>query len=154
VTVTGTINAALTLTIADSTAAFGTNLDPSGTDSNSADGVTDVQAVNGSYYIWKTGGMNITVSSSLVWNGTVSATENSGTSTTLTVASGALRWTDGGAPGSYAACALATPFTLLAGVWKTAVLPGTNTYTTYYCLRDDFVDTPGTFASTVTYSAT
>ena len=42
VSASGTNNAKLTVTIADSTADFGSNMDPSGLDSTSIDTVTDV----------------------------------------------------------------------------------------------------------------
>jgi hypothetical protein len=159
VTVTATVNATITISIADTTAAFGTNLDPLGTDSNSADGVTDVQSAGtppatGSYYIWKTGGVAVTVGSNATWNGTVAASANSGTSSSMTIASGVLRWKDGSAPASYSDCSSATSFNTAASTWKSAVPRGNTTYTTYYCLRDDWTDDPGTFASTVTYTAT
>ena len=159
VTVTATNNATISISIADTTAAFGTNLDPSGTDSNSSDGVFDFQSAGtppatGSYYVWKTGGVAVSVASNTTWNGTVSASANTGTSTSMTIASGALRWKDGSAPASYSDCSSATSFTSTAGTWKSNVSKGNNTYTTYYCLRDDWTDDPGTFASTVTYTAT
>jgi hypothetical protein len=78
VTASGTNNAKLTVTISDSGSDFGSSMDPSGTDSDSTDTVLDYQCSagnEGSYY---------------VWSGTVEAAENSGTSTTRTIPSGAL----------------------------------------------------------------
>lgn len=159
VSVTATVNATITISIADTTAAFGTNLDPLGTDSNSSDGVFDFQSAGappatGSYYVWKTGGVAITVGSNTTWNGTLSASANTGTSSSMTIASGVLRWKDGSAPASYSDCSSATSFNTAASTWKSAVPRGNTTYTTYYCLRDDWTDDPGTFISTVTYTAT
>ena len=157
VSASGTNNAKLTVTIADATADFGSNMDPSGLDSTSTDTVTDVQGSTGnqgSYYVWKSGGMDVTVQSNKVWNGTVVATENAGTSASLTIASGALRYVETTAPTSYADCSGGSAFATTAGTWKSSVAKGSNTYNMYYCLRVDWDDDPGSFSSSVTYSAT
>ena len=98
--------------------------------------------------------MNVTVKSNKVWNGTVVATENAGTSASLTIASGALRHVESTEPTTYAACSGGTAFTTTAGTWKSSVAKGSNTYTMYYCLRVDWDDDPGSFSSSVTYTAT
>src|SRR5690554_4998160 len=81
VTVRATNNAAITLSVSDHTADFGTNLDPLGTNSNSSDfnQVQDFQEANGSYYVWRSNsgnGLLITVKSNKSWTGTVTASPN------------------------------------------------------------------------------
>src|SRR3712207_3305855 len=64
VAVTGTNNQTITVSIADATAAFGTNLAPDGTDSNSSDSVLDYQGSSGnegSYYVWRAAGSGLGV---------------------------------------------------------------------------------------------
>jgi hypothetical protein len=158
VTVSATNNAKITITIADTSAAFGTNLDPSGPASNSTDTVavyTGSTGNQGAYYVWKSGGsgLTVTVRSNRSWNGTVQASENSGTAASMTVASGVLRWAET-EPTSYSACSSATAFGTTAGTWKSNIAKGVNSYTLYYCLRVDWDDDPGTFSSTVTYTVT
>src|SRR5919199_561892 len=82
VTVTATNSAAMTISIADSSAAFGANLNPAGTNTggeiSSTVGSTGSQ---GAYYLWSPASTpNITVRSNATWNGTVAAGENSGSS--------------------------------------------------------------------------
>ena len=157
VTASGTNNAKITISIADATADFGTNLDPAGTASDSGDTVADVQGSSGdqgSYYVWKSGGMDVTVKSNKVWNGTLAATENGGTSSSITIASGALRYAESTEPSSYTDCSSSTAFATTSSSWKSAVSAGVSPYTHYYCLRVDWVDDPGTFVSTLTYAVT
>ena len=146
----------VSIVVSDSSADFGTDLTPQGQDSNSSDVVTDLQGTvgnQGSYYAWEASGgagVSITVKSNKTWNGTVDASENSGTSSTMPIDSGVLRHSES-VPGSYSACAGTMAFTTSV-TWQSNVGAGTNTYTYYYCLRVDWDDDPGTFASTVTYS--
>jgi hypothetical protein len=160
VSASGTNNANITITLSDSTADFGTNLDPSGTASNSSDTVVarvGSTGNEGAYYEWKANGgsgLTVTVKSNKTWNGTVQASENSGTSSSMTVASGALRYAEGSEPTSYAACSSGTAFATTAQSWKSNVAKGKSSYTQYYCLRVDWTDDPGTFASSTTYTVT
>ena len=151
VTASGTNNAKITVTIADAFADFGSNLDPSGIDSNSSDTALDYQ---GSFYVWKSGGMAVSVKSNKVWNGTVQAAENIGTSTSMSIASGVLTYVESSAPTTYAACSAGTAFATTASTWKSSVAKGSSAYTVYYCLRVDWDDDPGTFSSSITYTAT
>jgi hypothetical protein len=159
VTVSGTNNAKITISVEDTSAAFGTNLDPSGPDSNSSDSVVDFQGTTGnqgSYYVWKAGGSGntITVKSNKSWNGTVAASENTGTSTSMTVASGAMRYAEAVVPTSYSDAAGGVAFQTTGQAWKSSVAKGVNSYTHFYSLRVDWNDDPGTFASTITYEVT
>jgi len=158
VTVTATVNAAITISLSKSSAPFGTTLEPGGTDSNSGDTVVDFQSSSsnqGSYYVWKAGGsgMTVTVQSNKTWNGTIAASENSGTSASMTIASGVLRYSSS-APASYNEAANGAAFTTDPDVWQTNHPKGTSYFTFYYSLRVDWDDDPGTFASTVTYFVT
>jgi len=156
----GTNNAKITITLSDTTADFGTNLDPSGAASNSGDVVESnvgSSGNEGAYYEWKASGgtgLTIEVKSNKAWDGTVQATENSGTSSSMTIASGALRYVEGSQPTSYATCAAGTAFQTTAQTWKSNVAKGKSSYVQYYCLRVDWTDDPGTFASTTTYTVT
>jgi hypothetical protein len=160
VTASGTNNAKISITIGDGSADFGTNLDPEGTNSSSADTVLDYQGSTGnqgSYYVWKSTsgtGLSIEVKSNKVWNGTYQAAENIGTATSMTIAGGALLFSEGSEPTTYALCGSANALTTLATAWKTSIGAGNNTYTHYYCLRVDWDDDPGTFSSMVTYTVT
>jgi hypothetical protein len=158
VAVTGTNNGTISVSIADASADFGTNLAPDGTDSSSSDSVVDYQGSTGnqgSYYVWRAAGsgLGVTVRSNQVWNGTVDASANSGTATSLSIASGALGYCTA-APASYAAAAACTDFATSAATWQTNHAKGNTTFTYYYALRVDWDDDPGTFISTVTYAAT
>jgi len=152
--------ASVTVTISDSTADFGTNLAPGGASPNSPDvvvGFQDGPGTPGSYYVWKgaTGaGVTITVDSSKAWSGTLQASENSGTSSSMTIAGGVLGWVETTAPSSYAACQAAAVFRSSAQTWKSNVAKGTRSYVQFYCLRINWNDDPGTFGSNVTYTVT
>ena len=147
----------ITLIITDSTAEFGSNMDPAGTASNSTDTVVAYSVDNGNqgaYYIWSSSGgsgVMVTVKSNLPWNGTTSATENSGSSSTMTVGSGVWRYAEGAQPSSYSECESSTAFTTNSSPWKTSIPAGINQYTQHYCLRVDWTDDPGDFLSTITY---
>jgi hypothetical protein len=158
VTVTATNNAELVMTIADTSAAYGTALQPDGSGTGGEIGaVTGSSASQGAYYIWTPATVpNFTVRSNKPWSGTVSASENptgSGASASLTVASGALRRCTA-APADYAAASSCTAFTTSAASWASSVAKGTSTYTHYVALRIDWNDDPGTFSSNVVYSVT
>lgn len=154
-------NAHLTIVMSDATADLGTNLDPDGTDSNSVDLVYDYQGATGdqgTYYVWNPGdiGNKIEVRSNRVWNGSVMATENSGpgASQTMTISSGVLRYIEGNAPSSYDSCEAGTVLTPFPATWKTGVSAGRNIFVHFYCLRVDWDDAPGTFSSSINYTAT
>ncbi|MFQ5875704.1 MAG: hypothetical protein ACE5JL_18150, partial [Dehalococcoidia bacterium] len=149
----------ITIVISDDSAAFGTNLDPEGPNSNSGDSVLDYQSSvgnQGSYYVWRASGsgLTVTVKSNRPWDGTVAASENSGTATSMSIASGVLRYAEGSEPTSYSACAPATAFTTASSPWKSSIPEGIQIYAHYYCLRVDWDDDPGDFISTVTYTVT
>ena len=159
VSASATNNAKITVTVTDASSDFGTNLDPEGTDSASTDTVLDYQGSTGSqgsYYAWKAAGsgLDVEVKSNKVWSGTVVATENTGTATSMTIASGVLKYVETTEPTTYSACDGGTAFATSAATWKTSVAKGTNTYTYFYCMRVDWDDDPGTFSSSVTYTAT
>ena len=160
VSASGTNNAKMTVTIGDSSSDFGTNLDPEGTNSTSTDTVLDYQGSSGnegSYYVWKADGgtgLTVGVKSNKVWSGTAQASENGGTSSSMTVASGVMTYSETTEPTTYAACSSATAFTTTASTWQTSVAKGSNSYTYFYCLRVDWDDDPGTFSSSITYTAT
>jgi hypothetical protein len=147
----------ITVIVSDGTAQFGTSISPQGDDSDSPDAVSDYQGAvgnQGSYYVWKSSGgtgVGLTVKSNRTWNGTVGATENTGTSPTMTIASGVLRYATT-QPVTYAACASSTAFTTTSVTWQSNVGPGITAYTYFYCLRVDWDDDPGIFQSTVAYS--
>jgi hypothetical protein len=156
VTVTGTNTARLSITISDPTAAFGANLGPDG--SNTGGEISSVTSTNGNegaYYIWSPESSPlISIKSNQEWDGTVAASENSGSATSISVASGALRYGTS-VPADYATAAGGTAFQ------ETGVAPdatwnnharGVSTFHYYYFLRVDWTDDLGTFNSTVTYS--
>ena len=156
VNVTATNNAELTMTIADTTAAYGTAIQPDGTGTGGEiSSVTGSSGSQGAYYIWTPAtSPNITVKSNKPWNGTASASENpsgAGSSTSLTIASGALRRCTS-VPGDYATASGCTAFTTSAASWASNVTKGVSTYTHYLALRIDWNDDPGTFSSNVLYS--
>ena len=153
VTVSGTNTAKMTISIGDTSAAYGTSLGPDGSGTGGEiSSVTGSSGNQGAYYIWTPATVpNVTVRSNTVWNGTVSATETTGTSTSMTIASGVLRRCTA-VPASYTAAAACTAFTTTASNWASNVASGISTYTHYFTLRVDWNDTTGTFASTVTYA--
>jgi len=153
VTVTGTNTAKITIEISDSTAAYGVSLAPDGSGAaGEISSVTSSTGSEGAYYIWTPSSLPVVrVKSNKTWNGTMAASENAGTSTSMTIASGVLRWSTS-APGSYAEAASATAFTTGAAAWQTNHAKGVATYSHYYALRVDWTDDPGAFASTVTYA--
>jgi hypothetical protein len=159
VTVTATNTTRLSLTIQDNSAAFGAGIGPDGTGTGGEiSSVLGTSGNEGAYYIWSPSSTpNITVKSNKTWTGTVLASENNGVgaSSTITIASGALRYGTA-LPGTYAAAAGGTAFT------DSAVSPsgwlnqprGVSTFHYYYFLRVDWDDEIGGFNSTVTYSVT
>lgn len=158
VSVQATNNSAITLSVSDGSADFGSNLDPLGTDSNSSDRgqVSDFQSDSGSYYVWRSGGGNgvvVTVKSNKSWTGSVSASPNTGTSRSLTIESGALRYNTS-SPRDYWDAALSPAFSTSGTDFEVTGTKGVHTYNYFYNLRVNWDDDPGTLSSTVTYSAT
>jgi hypothetical protein len=161
VTVTATNNAKITMTIGSATANFGTALDPTGAGTGGQVGATAPSGTGdqGVYYVWSPGGALVTVKSNKTWNGYAYASENSGSATSLSIASGALRF-DTSAPTAYSAASAASAFAIApstlptTGNWQTNHANGTSSFSYDYLLRVDWTDDPGTFSSTVTYTAT
>lgn len=158
VSVEATNNAAITLSISDGTADFGSNIDPLGTKSNSSDtdqvhGYADVP---GSYYVWRSdsgNGLTVTVKSNKSWTGTVTASGNRGTSDSMSIESGVLRYSTA-EPRSYFEAALLPAFGESASSFEPTGTKGIHNYTYYYALRVGWDDDPGTFESSVTYAVT
>lgn len=155
VTVHAVVGARLSLEISDNTATFGPNVGPDG--SNTGGDVTSVVGSvgnQGAYYVWTTDPEPLVrVRSNLAWNGFVRASETTGTSPSMTIASGVLRWrTDD--PGTYANAAASTAFSTTDAAWQTNHPSGVAEYVYYYLLRVDWDDSLGTFRSVVTYTAT
>lgn len=153
VTVTATASAKLSITITDAMADFGVAVAPDGTGTGGEiTSVVGTSGVEGSYYLWTPSSQPlVTVRSNKPWNGTISASENSGTATSLTIASGVLRYSTS-LPSDYAAAAAVTAFTATPDIWESNHIKGLTTYNYYYALRVNWNDDPGTFASTVTYA--
>ena len=158
VSVQATNNAAITLSISDDTAYFGSTIDPMGTNSNSSD-ANQVRALvdtPGSYYVWRSSGGNgltVTVKSNTSWVGTMSASENDGGSRSMTIHSDVLRYS-ASEPTSYYDAALAPAFGADGSTFERSGTKGIHDYTYFYALRVDWNDDPGTFQSNVTYSVT
>jgi hypothetical protein len=157
VVVTASNASKLTMTLSTNTSDFGSGLDPTG-----AGAVGDVVSYNdqpnGAYYV-KKGDANfaqtVTVNSNAAWNGSAQAAERVGTSG-MTIAGGSLRWKSGNMsslPDAQGGSAFTT--TPDTNVFGTGPQPkgANNTYNFDYSLRVLWTDDPGTFSSTVTYSA-
>ena len=154
VSISATNNAKLTMMIGGSSANFGASLDPTGAGASgqvsaTAAGTTGDQGV---YYVWTPSTPLVTVKSNRTWNGTVQATENTGTATSLSVSTGALRYGTS-TPSTYADAASGAPLTSSASSWQTNHAKGVSSFAYDYFLRVDWSDDPGTFNSTVTYTA-
>ena len=160
ISISGTNNSELTISVSDPSSDFGDSLHPSGIDSTSSDTVADYQGNQGnqgSYYVWKAAGgtgVDVEVKSNKTWSGTIVAAENIGSSASMTISSGVLKYVASSEPTSYSDCDSATPFSASTATWRTGEPPGKSTFTYYYCMRVDWDDDPGTFASSVTYTAT
>ena len=163
VAATGTNNAKITIGLSgDSgdTADMGTALDPDASTASSTDTVTAYAEPTGdvgAYYAWEgSGGSGLTVKvkSNKVWDGSVGASENSGTAGQITIANGSFTFTEDSDPASYADCDAGTDFVVspAANAWKDDIAKGVNSYVHRYCLRILWTDDPGTFISTVTYT--
>jgi hypothetical protein len=165
VTVTGTSQDAFTFSFSG-TAAYGTGMTPKA-DAASGSNVTAYNdQPNGAYYVAHSSASSyavvVTVSSTKAWSGSVAAATNTGTSG-MTIAGGALRWKLGDIT-SLAEASSATAFSSTAdtSVWNTAsscssgatLSAGVCTYNYDIALRVRWIDTPGTFSSVVTYTAT
>lgn len=151
-------NAAITLSVSDGTADFGANLDPLGTKSDSSDTnqVESFLGSGGSYYVWRSGtgnGLTVSVKSNVPWTGTVVASDNVGSSESMTVKSGVLRYSPV-LPQDYYGAALSTAFTNHETAFEEAGAKGIHDYRYFYALRVGWDDDPGTFESAVTYSVT
>ena len=93
---------------------------------------------------------HVVVSSNRSWQGTIQASENTGSAGTLTVASGNLKYSDV-APTSYTAAASASSLSTEPQEWVPTSPRGLWGFTHHYLLRSDWTDDPGTFQSTVLY---
>jgi hypothetical protein len=159
VEVSGDNDGVTVITLSDTSANFGT-INPLASFSESDDVVEGLQGEKveeGSYYAWKSAagkGLIVTVKSNRSWDGAVRATENQGTSSTLTVASGSLRYMEGSEPTGYDDCANAQAFSTSDNLWRESEPQGVSTFVHYYCLRSDWYDEPGTFLSNVIYTVT
>jgi hypothetical protein len=159
ITATGTNNSMVTVTFSEAAVDFGTNLDPAGTASNSAQAVSAYTSIStGAYYAFDGGaglttGEIVTVGSNAAWDGTVGAAANSGTATNITIASGSLR-RDDTAPTTYAEAAAMPAMVTTPAVWQTAQTAGSHDYNEYYALRINWTSTVGTFSSVLTYAVT
>jgi hypothetical protein len=105
----------------------------------------------------------VEVTSNRPWTGNVAASENGGdgTSSTMTIASGALQFSANTSltpPIAYTTAngAFTTPFTTAGAAWPNASsqAAGTSNFYYIYYLRSDLTDTGGTFNSTVSYTVT
>jgi hypothetical protein len=157
VEVSGSNDGVTTITLSDTSANFGM-MNPLASASESDDvvqGFQEEDGEEGSYYTWKSAtgsGLIITVKSNKAWNGLIRATENQGTSDTLTIASGSLRYAEGSEPTGYDDCANALPFSTSDNPWRESEPRGISTFVHYYCLRSGWHDRPGTFLSNVIYT--
>lgn len=157
VAATGTNNEKITVSISDLSADFGT-FDPTGSLSGGDevdDSLSSSAGNQGVCLLWNTSGgdgLEVKVKSNKAWTGTVNASENSGTSTTLTLANGDFRYHTS-TPASYSACSSSgAAFSTSPAQFEDNGSLGASTYTYYYSLTVDWDDVPGTFTSTVTYS--
>lgn len=164
----GTLSAAapaLSMSLSTSSATFGNNLSASGSPSDQPD-VGVFSAAGRAYYV-KSGApssyaVSVTVTSNTPWSGSVSATENTGTSG-MKISEGSMRWTLGDTT-SLGQAQNATPFTTSGDstVFNNAsscssgapLQPGSCVYNFDYILRVLWTDAPGSFNSVVTYTAT
>jgi len=159
VSVSGTNNAKISVSISDLTANFGT-FDPTGSVSGGDevdDTLTSTSGNQGVCLLWEavgSSGVEVKVHSNKPWTGSVAATENGGTSSSLTLDNGDFRY-HSSAPGSYGACNTGgTAFVTDGTSFEGSGNRGVSTYNHYYSLTVDWDDVPGTFSSTVTYTAT
>jgi hypothetical protein len=159
VNVSGTNNAKISVSISDLTADFGT-FDPTGSISSGDevdDSLTSSSGNQGVCLLWSAlgaTGVEVRVHSNKPWTGTLAATENGGTSTSLTLANGDFRYHTS-APVNYSACNTGgTAFSTGGATFEADGARGVSTYNHYYSLTVDWDDVPGTFSSTVTYTAT
>lgn len=156
VQVTATNAAKFSMTLSTATSNFGTNLGPDGTDSNQSDVTDYVDGNNGAYYVKSNPGFaqTVEVKSNQAWSGSVAATENSGTSG-MKIANSSLRWSSGNMA-SLSDAQSGTAFSTAANntVFGAVNQPkGVNVYNYDYSMRVLWTDDPGTFNSTVTYTA-
>ena len=172
VDVSATVNglSPLTITLCDPTADFGTSLDANGTQSNSTDTVSAIRgnatAGEGTWYLWSprcTTGSFIEVTSGNAWDGGVCGTQGTGTSS-LSLANGDLRFDYQylASSGNYSYIGTYSklfptcdqPVDWLETIYGSGYTapPGTQSFTFYYYLNVERVDTPGTFAATTTWS--
>lgn len=179
VDVTGAVGTSLSplqMTLCDSGANFGTNLDSAGTTSNSSDNILSIPgnaSINqGSFYKWTpacaSGTSFITVNSTISWTGSVCSTENGGSgASSLALADRDLRFSIGSygstsynsvdsAALDFAVCGVgSTDWTSLnctPGYTVSCGTAGISNHRFYYYLQVDREETVGTFASTTTWS--
>jgi hypothetical protein len=169
ISVSADISSSITITACDPTAEFGTGLTAQGappggtTDSVRVSEPGDPILGQGVFYIWSAtcdpGAWTIQVESSVSWDGSVCATENSGTSG-LSVASGDLRWTGSffidleTAYNRIERATLTFPQACGNSHWITDQPSGTYANDFRYALRVDIGASPGDFASTTTWMVT
>jgi hypothetical protein len=147
-----TVNPVLVLTAAPTELTFGLvaadgPLDPSvpGIIASAAD-------ATGAWYVLAAA-IQVTVASNAPWTGTCSATENTGSATTVTIAEGRLEWRLAGAEAW-------TPFAVAGASWPNTAgcFPfadlGTTTLVYDVRLRIEATDPPGTFSTRITFAAT
>jgi hypothetical protein len=132
------------LTMCDSDAAFGTNLDANGTPSNSGDGIGVIHGVpaqnQGAVYQWDPACSSqpglLQVDAPRTWTGTVCASESTGSSS-LSIAGGNLRYSPWAWTSFIGQQAESTVYGYATGTSYTASFPdcgaGTQDWTTWNC---------------------
>jgi hypothetical protein len=154
IAVSATNNAKLTMTIGTSSANFGASLDPTGAGASGQASATapSTSGDQGVYYVWSPSAPLVTVKSNKTWNGSMQATENTGSAASLSLASGALRFGTT-LPHTYDDARNGSAFSSTATSWQANHIKGVSSFSYNYYLRVDWSDDPGTFNSTVTYTA-
>jgi hypothetical protein len=145
---TTTVNRVLALELSTTEVDFG-QIAPDGGLDGAAPEVTSQVDDRGAYYV-KEQAIQVVVTASVPWTGSCAAAENSGTATDVIIADGRLEWRLSGTTDW-------TPFPTTDSGATDACFPfpaiGTNTYVYDVRLRVERTDAPGTFRSTVTFTA-
>ncbi len=137
--------ATITLTLDATTVPFG-EVSPDG-----SAGTGDVSTTGGSFYI-RDSAVGAAVNSNASWTGTVKASANSGTSTDMPLAQ--LRWSKAAMSATAKGTSFSTTADNTAFVGATAASAGEFTYDFNYGLDVLYLNDPGTFATTATYTVT